>query len=161
MMYLPDKSKLVVPMLGIGGELRRNHSCEHNYDLLDSLSNTRGLLKLYRCGTANITFESPENPALYKPVSKYETLIGKIVHKSTNDSATVEQATEDPRKYAVSFSKVKNTLLHEGRDKNGDPVLLKYKGGFYFPFDKLEKDLCRFGASFSTETVNSKAVCDE
>ena len=56
------------------------------------------------------------------------------------------------------FQVQKNTLLGEGLDKNGEPVMLKYRGGFYFPFDKLQGDLCFFGASFSTEKANLKPL---
>ena len=80
-----------------------------------------------------------------------KTLYDKIVNKHSDATATLEEAMENPRKYAVSFSRSKNTSLHFGRDKNDEPVQLKYRGGFYFPFDKLERDLCWFGGSFYTQ----------
>ena len=111
MMTLPDNSKIVLPALSIGGKLRRVKNSIYNYHLIDVLSDTRGLLKLHDYGSAEITFESLESPEFFIPDFKYLTLVGKIVSKDSHYTGTLQQAMEDPRKYAVSFSGSKKYII--------------------------------------------------
>lgn len=154
---LPDGFEIILPILAVGGRLEKANGSSTNYNVVDDLSNLRGLLQLFEDGNAEITMESPESDDFFKPSQKYLRFSGKLVEKNSQRSATLQEASEDPRRFAVSFSKHKERHIGEGLNKNGEHVSLKYKGGLWLPYDKLVAGICLIGASFSAEKPNRKS----
>lgn len=138
----------------------KNNDTNLSYSLVDDQLSNRGALLIFPDGNAEITFESPDNDTYYKGDKRFLSMKRKIVNKNSQSTIPLDDACKEPRGHAVSFIPNKNRVISEGKNKDGKKVALKYRGGFWFPLDKLINNLCMFGASFETEDKCTKSFME-